>query len=551
MPKASGLRRPVVISFFLLVGGIQLLGRCSGVHAIKELQPPRPLPPLTTILPRIFGGPPLHSTTVTVPPVFKQENNTELHSQVGTTAVLHCATDHIGENTVSWVRRRDYHLLTVGLVAYSTDQRFSVRYVKNENDWQLHIRYVQKRDEGVYECQIATHPPISLLSTLHVVEATSEILGGPEKYMTMGSSLRLVCVLRKNTQPPTYVFWYHNDRMINYDTKVKVDTGGEVSVLFLGEVGPQSSGNYTCMPSNAQSSHIIVHVLRGGETPAAIHSGSSSATVLPGSLTRPLLFSLADLEQEEKPRRTRQKCQGVQGIGSSSNLLHAVGPSRPAESSPCLRALGDVVCSSAERRIRGCRDVSFPTKNVFYLANASSLKDVLALTNVIRNFVFAYCPIITWAFACVSLMMSLILDVFYCTLKITIPLAVFLLQNWSTKCLYLQNTSKIRSLYPDNTHLRAERTDSSDGKTKEKEMQMNNFKNNHMYKKIENNAFLFMEGADDASKHESQDALPPMKTWESKDSLREAMSCQQMCAMMKSIEEIHSSSHRKKYPKFN
>ena len=33
---------------------------------------------------------------------------------------------------VSWVRRRDYHLLTVGVVVYSSDQRFSVRYVKHE-----------------------------------------------------------------------------------------------------------------------------------------------------------------------------------------------------------------------------------------------------------------------------------------------------------------------------------------------------------------------------------------------------------------------------------
>lgn len=41
-------------------------------------------------------------------------------------------------------------------------------------------------------------------------------MGGPEKYMTVGSSLRLVCVLRDHTQPPSYVFWYHDDRMINY-----------------------------------------------------------------------------------------------------------------------------------------------------------------------------------------------------------------------------------------------------------------------------------------------------------------------------------------------
>lgn len=34
--------------------------------------------------------------------------------------------------------------------------------------------------------------------------------------MTVGSSLRLVCVLRDNTQPPNYVFWYHDEEMINY-----------------------------------------------------------------------------------------------------------------------------------------------------------------------------------------------------------------------------------------------------------------------------------------------------------------------------------------------
>ena len=63
---------------------------------------PRVLPPLATEPANAppFPGPPLEPTTVTVPPVFQQENNTELHSQVGTTAVLHCHTEHIGENTV-------------------------------------------------------------------------------------------------------------------------------------------------------------------------------------------------------------------------------------------------------------------------------------------------------------------------------------------------------------------------------------------------------------------------------------------------------------------
>ncbi|XP_066979064.1 leucine-rich repeats and immunoglobulin-like domains protein 1 isoform X2 [Macrobrachium rosenbergii] len=267
---------------------IQLLSHCLVLHLLLlvaiRLQHhrvraypdfPSPLPPTTT-----FVGPAEEDKTV-FPPLltkFTVKNNTEHRSQVGTTAVLHCAADNVGESTVSWIRRRDYHLLTVGAQSYSSDERFQVRYVKDESDWQLHIRYVQVRDDGVYECQISSHPPISLFATLHVLEATSEILGGPEKYMTTGSSLRLVCVLRDNTQPPTYVFWYHDDQMINYHKtrEVKVENDGGLSVLFLSEVRAADSGNYTCAPSNAHPAHIIIHVLKGGETPAAIHSAGAT-----------------------------------------------------------------------------------------------------------------------------------------------------------------------------------------------------------------------------------------------------------------------------------
>lgn len=47
-------------------------------------------------------------------------------------------------------------------------------------------------------------------------DATAEIQGGGEKYVRVGSSLKLVCIMRDITQPPVYVFWYHNNLMINY-----------------------------------------------------------------------------------------------------------------------------------------------------------------------------------------------------------------------------------------------------------------------------------------------------------------------------------------------
>ncbi|KAL7635928.1 UNVERIFIED_CONTAM: hypothetical protein RMT77_013745 [Armadillidium vulgare] len=55
---------------------------------------------------------------------------------------------------------------------------------------------------------------------------------------------------------------------------MKVETSDDISVLFLSNLGPESSGNYSCVPSNAKPSTIHIQILRGGEIPAAIHSSA-------------------------------------------------------------------------------------------------------------------------------------------------------------------------------------------------------------------------------------------------------------------------------------
>ncbi|KAJ8942153.1 hypothetical protein NQ314_010144 [Rhamnusium bicolor] len=69
---------------------------------------------------------------------------------------------------VSWMRKRDLHILTSGIHTYTGDARFSVRHPEHSDDWDLRIEYVQKRDGGVYECQVNTEPKINLAIILNV-----------------------------------------------------------------------------------------------------------------------------------------------------------------------------------------------------------------------------------------------------------------------------------------------------------------------------------------------------------------------------------------------
>lgn len=111
--------------------------------------------------------------------------------------------------SVSWVRVRDDHILTVDQITFIADERFhayhatestgqssvsspssnqrrqhlagittqttsSAQKQATNNDstnapWTLQIKYVQARDAGLYECQISAEPKISARVYLHVV----------------------------------------------------------------------------------------------------------------------------------------------------------------------------------------------------------------------------------------------------------------------------------------------------------------------------------------------------------------------------------------------
>uniref|UniRef100_A0A336MNW8 CSON003621 protein n=1 Tax=Culicoides sonorensis TaxID=179676 RepID=A0A336MNW8_CULSO len=59
----------------------------------------------------------------------------------------------ISVNQISWIRRRDWHILSSGSQLYTNDERFGILHQPGSNVWTLQIKYVQQRDSGMYECQ--------------------------------------------------------------------------------------------------------------------------------------------------------------------------------------------------------------------------------------------------------------------------------------------------------------------------------------------------------------------------------------------------------------
>ncbi|XP_035712971.1 uncharacterized protein LOC110843122 isoform X2 [Folsomia candida] len=214
---------------------------------------------------------------------FTTQNWTEVRAQFKSNALLPCQVRNAGDGvTVSWIRRKDYHLLTVGLQTYSSDDRFQAIHSQSPDDVSLLIKFVQLRDEGVYICLVGTHPPSSVFVTLKVQEVRAEIVGGPEKIYKAGSTVELKCDLIDSTEEPEYFWWYQGLQMINYDRSrhINVTHYKSSSVLILYNVQKQQQGNYSCVPSNAHPASIFVHIING-ENPAAMQHGSHSTSCVP------------------------------------------------------------------------------------------------------------------------------------------------------------------------------------------------------------------------------------------------------------------------------
>uniref|UniRef100_A0A336L9G3 CSON005154 protein n=1 Tax=Culicoides sonorensis TaxID=179676 RepID=A0A336L9G3_CULSO len=225
-------------------------------------------------------------------PHFETGNVTNITVQAGSTFYLHCRISLLLDKTVSWVHRRQgqtaLQLLTVGKQTYSGDSRYTIDF-QYPNNWRLKIESVIKDDEGVYECQVSTHPPRIITYHLHVNDPKILIVdeaGIPllDKYVQVDSTIKLACIVRHISMTSSVVFWMHGSTILNYDTtrggiSVKTDLKdfGANSTLFVAKVNQSDSGNYTCSIGPHQYYMVTVHVLN--ESLAELHHSSSSSSI--------------------------------------------------------------------------------------------------------------------------------------------------------------------------------------------------------------------------------------------------------------------------------
>ncbi|XP_037801807.1 uncharacterized protein LOC119596572 [Penaeus monodon] len=242
----------------------------------------------------------------------------------GETAKLPCIVLHLNDRAVTWLRRRDLHILTAGQHTYSADQRFQVVHTEGSNEWTLVVRYAQPRDAGVYECQVNTDPKLSRPVLLQVTDPNPELsvtkgkvfvanntastkdgdlrveIQGPrELYIEEGSSLTLTCLVTTSREPSTVVYWYHNTNLIDYNSprggvNLKIDRGrGETTTrLVVSAVGQGDSGMYSCVPPGSHPATVRVHVQKGDHEAAIQQSGVSGASSGSSLLLLPCLSSL-------------------------------------------------------------------------------------------------------------------------------------------------------------------------------------------------------------------------------------------------------------------
>jgi len=239
------------------------------------------------------------STSDLAQPQFYNNSTTKIFAPRGGTASIECHVKNLGDRAVSWIRKRDLHILTIGSITYTADRRFTSSQNEDSTVWRLTIHPTLHSDTGLYECQISTEPKISKLHDLNITDAESKIQSSPSVYVREGSLLNVTCTFQGHFTPAHYIHWFRGKHLLNTSDRGGINIISDKvlgwSNLVISKSKLSDSGNYSCQPSNALPDTVNIHVLTGGDL-AAIQEPEgltgSTIVIVGGGVTRLILTGL-------------------------------------------------------------------------------------------------------------------------------------------------------------------------------------------------------------------------------------------------------------------
>ncbi|KAH8419150.1 hypothetical protein KR222_006804, partial [Zaprionus bogoriensis] len=260
---ASQIAHEMLLEYFVAMLVIMGLTTTFDKRSSRQMQPFALATELSNIIPEDYE------------PQFDNGTEREIIAALGTTARMHCRVRNLGDRAVSWIRQRDLHILTIGIMTYTNDQRFLARHIDNSDEWVLKVVSVQPRDAGVYECQVSTEPKISLAYKLVVVTSKAQILSNRELYIQSGSDINLTCIAPQAPGPYTHMLWYKDTELVSDSTRGGIRVISEQQIktsnLVISRVLHTDSGNYTCSADNSNSDSVFVHIIKSEQHAAMQH----------------------------------------------------------------------------------------------------------------------------------------------------------------------------------------------------------------------------------------------------------------------------------------
>ena len=148
-------------------------------------------------------------------PFFNPSSGAVYKAQAGGIAYLTCEVYNLNNLSVSWVRGRDSHILTVDRETFISDDRFVSMHRKEKmsDTITLSIIEIKVQDQGKYECQVSSQPKISRIVELDVLNPEVIILGDPDIHVKEGSEVHLKCVITNTVEDVPFVTWLFDDQV--------------------------------------------------------------------------------------------------------------------------------------------------------------------------------------------------------------------------------------------------------------------------------------------------------------------------------------------------